>query len=380
MTVRSGKFGWPAGLLRARRPINALLRTRFVSAMCTPHAVDDYLELLDPAWSLHMVRARIVAIEAESDHATSLWLMPNENWRGFRAGQYVAISVHVDGVRYTRCFSISSAPEDGLPLRITLKALAGGRVGNWAARAARPGDVVDLSKALGDFVLPAPVPGKLLFISGGSGITPIVSMVRHLLARGHDGEIVCLHYARHECTLGAELTALACRHERLRFVLVLTGRPATAAPQLQGHLSVEHLEAVAPHWADCELFVCGPASLRAAVAQLASERGVEHRLHVERFVSPGQLAAAATPLRCRLTFAKSGRVIDGSTGAPLLEQAERAGLQPAHGCRIGICRSCVCRKISGVVRNELTGQLSTEAEEDIQLCVSTPRSNVTLNL
>lgn len=374
-----GKFSWPVASMRARVPINSLLRTRLVSAMCTPHSADDYLELFDSAWSLRVVRARVANVQAEADHATSLWLLPNENWRGFRAGQYVALAVHVDGVRYTRCFSISSAPEDGLPLRVTIKALPDGRVGGWAANSVRRGDVVVLSQALGDFTLPSPVPGKLLFVSGGSGITPIASMVRHLLANGYRGDIVSLHYARRECILGDELFALARRHPCFGFVPVLTGSTA-AASRVEGHFSIEHLEAVAGHWTDSELFVCGPAGLHAAVAQVVREHGLLQRLHVERFVNPMQLVPAAEPLRCRLTFARSGRAIDASTRASLLEQAEDAGLQPLHGCRMGICHSCKCRKLSGVVRNELTGLLSTEADEEIQLCVSTPRSDVTLDL
>jgi ferredoxin-NADP reductase len=379
MTTLIGKFSRPV-LMRARAPINALLRTRLVSAMCTPRTPDDYLELFDATWSLHTVRARVIAVEPELDDTTSLWLMPNENWRGFRAGQYVALSVAVDRVRYTRCFSISSAPEDGFPLRVTIKALPGGRVGRWAARSARIGDVVVLSQALGDFTLPSPVPDKLLFVSGGSGITPIASMVRHLLANGYGGDIVWLHYARHECILGSELLALASRHPGLRFVSLLTGSAAAAAPRIEGHFSIEHLEAAARRWTDREIFVCGPAPLQAAVAELVSAHGLFHRLHVERFVSPAQPMPAADPLRCRLTFAKSGRAVDAGTRTSLLEQAEDAGLRPLHGCRMGICHSCKCRKLSGVVRNELTGQISSEADEEIQLCVSTPRSDVILDL
>lgn len=370
----------PRTLVHARKLFNALLRTRTVATMCSPHDVDDYLQLVDRTWSVREVRARIVAVEPEEGGATSLWLMPNENWRGFRAGQYVAMSVAIDGVRYRRCFSISSSPEDGLPLRITIKTLPGGRVGCWAARAATPGDVVGLSQALGDFVLPTPAPPRLLFISGGSGITPVVSITRHLVATGYGGEIVCLHYARHACTLGAEMAALAERAPAIRFVAVIDGRAVCERARLVGRLSSDHLARVAPSWDECELFVCGPAPLREAVGQLVHERGLGHRLHEERFVSPVHVPAATPQLSCRLTFVRSGREISGNAAASLLEQAEGAGLRPAHGCRMGICHSCRCRKVSGVVRNELTGALSTEADDEIQLCVSTPRSDVALEL
>jgi ferredoxin-NADP reductase len=267
-----------------------------------------------------------------------------------------------------------------VPLRITIKALPDGRVGRWAAELAKPGAVVGLSQALGDFVLPTPAPAKLLFVSGGSGITPIASMVRHLLASGYGGSVVCLHYARRDCILGAEMAALAKQHPALRFVPVFTRRATAEASSLAGHFCREHLARIAPDWAEHEIFVCGPAALQAAVARLVRESGTERTLHVERFVSPLQLPAPATPLTCRLVFTRSGREIAGNAGASLLEQAEGAGLKPVHGCRMGICHSCKCRKLSGVVRNELTGAWSTEPDDEIQLCVSTPRSDVSLDL
>lgn len=363
-----------------RRRLNALLRSGVVSALCTPHEVDDYLALLDATWSVREVRARIVSVQQEAGGAVSLWLRPNENWGGFRAGQYLSLSVCIDGVRYRRCFSISSSPEDGVPLRITIKVLPGGRIGGWAVLAAKRGDVVGLSQAIGDFVLPVPTPPRLLFISGGSGITPIVSMVRHLIATGYPGQIACLHYARHEAVLGAEMTELAERSPACRFVTVHTGRRERSHSALGGHFSIDHLARVAPNWTESELFVCGPASLQAAVEQLVQERGLAGQLHVERFASPVHKPAQAAPARCRLNFARSGRDVAGSTSVSLLEQAEAAGLRPLHGCRMGICRTCTCKKLSGVVRNELTGALSTEPDEEIQLCVSTPRSDVTLEL
>lgn len=366
-------------LTRARRPLNALLRTRLVDALCAPRDIDDYLALFDTTWSVSEVRARVVGVRPEAGGATTLLLRPNENWRGFRAGQYVDVTVEIGGVRHSRCFSLSSAPEDGRLLRITIRSLPGGRVAEWAAQRARPGGWVGLSQALGEFVLPQPCPGQLLFIAGGSGITPIASIVRHLVARGHEGAMAVLHYTRREPILGAELAALARRHPQLRFQPVITDR-APAEPAFGGHLSIAHLESIAPGWAERETFVCGPAPLRAAVRELFEQRGAAQRLHVERFVSPVRPQAVRDGAPCRITFAKSGRAILGRTSASLLEQAEGAGLRPAYGCRMGICHSCTCKKLSGVVRNELTGVTSSEPDEEIQLCVSTPRSDIALEL
>lgn len=371
---------WRGARSGIRKHLNGLLRAPLVSLTCTPRSIDDYLELFDAAWSVREVRARIVRIDEEAGGAISVWLSPNENWRSFRPGQYVRLGVHIRGVRHARCFSLSSAPRDR-SLRLTMKMLPDGRVCAWAARQAEVGDVVELSQALGDFVLPDPLPQKLLFISGGSGITPIMSMLQHLFDSGYAGEVTCLHYARHEIIFGAELAELARLHERFRYVPHLTQLANGAGTATAEHFSRAQLEAHVPSWADCETYVCGPASLEAAVSELYRARGFAERLHVERFVAARpQPISTGEPLSCRLVFEKSGRVAAGHGGASLLEQAERAGLRPNHGCRMGICHTCKCRKVSGVVRNELTGALSSEPDEEIQLCVSTPRSDVTLDL
>ncbi len=376
---RIDPFTMVSTFARARRPLNAALRTPLIAALCAPRDIDDYLALFDATWSVREVRARVVGVRPETGGATTLLLLPNENWRGFRAGQFVNLTVEIGGVRHMRCFSLSSAPEDGLPLRITIRSLAGGRVARWAAECARPGQSVALSQALGDFVLPQPCPAQLLFVAGGSGITPIASIVRHLLARGHVGELAVLHYAPREPILGAEFTALARRCPQLRFQPVLTG-VAPADPSFEGRLSTAHLDRIAPDWADRETFVCGPPPLRDAVSKLFEQRGAIQRLHVERFVGPVRSQAVSSGAPCRITFAKSGGAVQGRASVSLLEQAESAGLRPPHGCRMGICHSCTCKKLSGVVRNELTGALSGEPDEEIQLCISSPRSDVTLDL
>jgi ferredoxin-NADP reductase len=363
----------------ARRPIEWVLRSRLVSSLTSPRSVDDYLQLVDPSWSVREVRARVVGVHREADEATSLFLKPNGNWRGFRAGQFVPLSVVIGGVRHTRCYSLSSAPEEGVPLRLTIKAMAGGRISGWARSGARVGDVVGLGQAGGDFVLPDPVPRRLLFVSGGSGMTPLVSIARHLAAVGYDGSIAWMHYARREVLFADALARLAKERLAMRFSAFLSRAhgPAAAPPRL----SAEQLDAFDPDWTSCEAFVCGPEALNQTATHLWRSRGLGGRLHVERF----SLAPKAPPARDagashRLVFARSRREAEARSGVSLLAQAEAAGLSPRHGCRMGICHACLCRKVSGTVRNELTGESSGGEDGVIQLCVSTPLSDVTLDL
>lgn len=347
--------------------------------LAAPSGIDGYIQLVDPVWASAHVRARVVNVARETGDTVSLWLEPNRNWRGFHAGQFVQLSVRIAGVRHTRSFSLSAAPTEGL-LRITIKTFPGGRVSHWAKHDARIGDLVELSQAMGDFVLPTPAPQQLLFISAGSGITPLMAISEQLLASGYTGDLRFLHYARDEVIFADRLAALAQRHPNFRLALRLDlARSALPRPRFgQGQL-----ERVAPNWMQSETFLCGPSSLERAALALWDAHGVASRLRVERFRLPDLLrrnAEARSGGRHRLHFARSGVQFEASSGASLLEQAEGAGLRPAHGCRMGICHTCKSKKLSGSVRNLLTDQVSNDAEETIQLCISTPVSDVVLDL
>jgi ferredoxin-NADP reductase len=310
----------------------------------------------------------------------SLFLRPNELWLGFRAGQHVQLSASSAGIQVTRCFSLSSAPEDDGPVRVTIRLAPKGAISQWVRNEARVGSVVSLSQAMGSFVLPDPVPPRLLFLSGGSGITPVLSMVRHLVATGYAGQIAWLHYARREVILGSEQTSLAARCSRLQFKTHITDDLRSQ----RARFSREQLETFVPSWTDSDSFLCGPPSLTEPVVALWTAAGLQNRLRTELFTLPPRgprlTRDSNDPTRHSLFFARSGRTIEGQPGASLLEQAEGAGLNPPYGCRRGICRTCTCRKLSGIVLNERTGAVSREPTENIQLCVSAPRSDVSLDL
>jgi ferredoxin-NADP reductase len=236
--------------------------------------------------------------------------------------------------------------------------------------------IVGLAQAEGDFVLGDPRPERVLLISGGSGITPVMAMLRTLCDEGFPGEIGFLNYARSfELALyGAELDQLAERHGGLRVARSFTrgrGLPLT------GRFSREHLRAVASDHSDAATFVCGPPALIDSVRVLWAEDGLPEPI-VESFTPPA-IAFDTDGAVGAVSFAASGRETPNS-GLPLLEQAEDAGLAPEHGCRMGICNTCSCRKLSGAVRNVVTGEVSTAREEQIRICVSVPVGDVALDL
>lgn len=337
--------------------------TSLADRLLTPHGIDRYLELVDPLLVRSEIRARVTRVEHQTRDTVTLTLALSRAWRGFTAGQYVRVSVDIDGVRRTRCYSpTTSQHREDRTIELTVKADPDGLVSRHLHQHAQPGMVLGISQPDGDFTLPEPRPDTLLFVSGGSGITPVLSMLRTLRDEGYAGRAVFLHYADTEAdvlyrdTLAAESAAIYYTAE-------------------QGLFTPDHLDAAAPWWREAETYLCGPPGLMRAVRDAFADAGVGEHLHTEDFTPPA-LGSGETGGTVRFTH--SGQQTSNS-GRPLVEQAEAAGLRPEHGCRMGICFSCTQVKTSGCVRNALTGELSAEEDEEIQLCISVPVGDVDIN-
>ena len=353
-----------------------LLRSRAVAALASPHGVDRYLELVNPMWAAHEVRARLVDLRREVDvpgepAVATLTFQPTSTWRGHRPGQYVQLSVDLPGARrVTRCFTLSSAgSRPGERFTITLRANPDGEVSRFLAEA-QPGQLVHLSQAEGDFVLPDRVPEHVLFITGGSGITPAMAMLRSLMLRTHRGRVTFLHYARsteHQI-FADELDQIRMAGYGVDVHLVHTGAGGR-------YFSALELERILPGFRDVDTWLCGPTRLVEAVQAAYRDAGAEDRLRVEYFQPPRSSGTAGG----RLDFDRSGVSADND-GASILEQAEAAGLAPTFGCRMGICFSCTATKRSGTVRNILTGETSSRLDEDIRICVSTPEGDCSVDI
>jgi ferredoxin-NADP reductase len=237
--------------------------------------------------------------------------------------------------------------------------------------------VVALSAAAGDFTLPDERPDRLLFISGGSGITPVMAMLRTLVDEGHAGEVTFLHYAHTagDVIFASELAEIATAHPNVRMQVVTT-QEADGTSEPQGRFTPAHLAPLGD-LSDVEVYACGPVGLVDTVLDHWDDAGLTERLHVERFVLVAASAVGSTAGSIR--FAVSDRTIQND-GRTLLVQAEDAGLRPANGCRMGICHTCTRRKVSGTVQDVRTGALSTSGGETVQLCVTTPVSDVVVDL
>jgi ferredoxin-NADP reductase len=363
-----------------QRITRRVLGSKLADALTTPHGVDRYVELVRPAFSLHDVRAEVVAVRRATARSVTLALRPNDNWEGFRAGQFVRLSTEVDGVRHTRCYSPASSAHVNDLIELTAHAQPDGVVSPFLRAGAQPGMVVSLSQAEGDFVLPDERPEQLLLISGGSGITPVMSMLRTLCHEGYRGRVTFLHYARdeHDVAYRRQLAELAAGHTNVRLLHGYSRQPG--AGELDGRFERGHLRTVGVDPAQALTFACGPTGLLDAVRTTWAQDGLEERLHVEQFTAPAPAVVDdGKHVAGSLRFARSGVEATG-TAAPLLKQAEAAGLTPKSGCRMGICHTCTCRKLEGAVRDLRTGEVSTAPDELIQICVNAPVGDVTLDI
>jgi stearoyl-CoA 9-desaturase NADPH oxidoreductase len=363
--------------IRPRTVGRSLLHSGLANALAYPHGVDRYVELVRPLLLARDVRAEVSAVRWQTPKSVTLTLRANDNWRGFRAGQFVALSAEVNGVRLTRPYSPANsehAPRNELEL--TVSTHPQGRVSRHLREHARPGLIVGLTQAEGDFVLGDPRPERVLLISGGSGITPVMAMLRTLCDEGFAGEIGFLNYSRsrHAALYDRELAALASRHARLRLA---RGFTRARGSQLAGRFSREHLPAVISDHTAATTFVCGPPALIDSVRSVWAQDCLPEPA-LETFTAP-TIALDTEGATGAVRFTASGHEVANS-GLPLLEQAEDAGLAPEHGCRMGICNSCSARKTAGTVRNVISGALSSAEEEQIRICVSVPVGDVAVEI
>ncbi|KRC52873.1 stearoyl-CoA 9-desaturase [Nocardioides sp. Root79] len=346
-----------------------------LDAAVTPLSVDDLLDHFAPLRPAATgLQGRIVAVDAETADAATIVIKPGRDWAGHIPGQYVRVGVDVDGVRLWRTYSLTHGPRRDGRISITVKAIPGGAVSQHLVRTAKVGQMVQLAQAEGDFVLTPPANGakhKLLLVTAGSGITPVIGMLRNLYSRNEDEaraayDIVLVHSAmkRDEVIFGPELRAHADAG-RLRLVERHT--------DTDGLLTMSDLEAEVPDLAERTAYACGPAGLLDTLEAFYDERRLT--LHTERF-RPTVVATGAEGGTISFT-GPSGTTVEVDGATPILDAAESAGVLMPSGCRIGICMGCVLPMKSGAVRDLRNGELTVavpgETHPDgvpIQTCIS----------
>lgn len=347
----------------------------WAARLTTPLLPDDYLQLVNPLWSTRELRGRVERVVRQTNDAATLVLRPGWGWTfDHQPGQYLGIGVQIEGRWHWRSYSLTSpASGSGDLLEITVKAMPDGFISSHLVDGLEPGTVVRLAAPQGNFVLPDPAPASVLFLAAGSGVTPILSMLRTLDRRSDaDGatlpDIVLVQSApdADRMLFRDELRSLAERHPTIQLVLRFTGE--------QGRLSLDdpsELDEVCPDWRDRAVWACGPEAMLDAAEALWKREGLDDQLRLERFSATLTGGGEAGDVR----FAKSGTTVAVDGATTLLEAGERAGNVMPAGCRMGICHTCMVPLVSGTVRdlrtgNELSSSGKTANDVQVQTCVS----------
>ena len=343
---------------------------RVAEAAVTPLELDDVLDVFHPLRSGAPLRGRVVEVRAETADSATLVIKPGKDWDGHVPGQYVRVGVEVDGVRLWRTYSLTHGPRRDGCISITVKAIPGGVVSNHLVRRTRAGTMLQLAQAQGEFVLPDPLPAKLLLVTAGSGITPVIGMLRNLFSRSTapatDITLVHVNTDESSAIFRDELRAHgAAGHLRL----------VERYDDRDGLLDVAHpergLAAIVPDLDERLAYACGPAGLLDALEAHHEARGL--LLATERFrpVVLGDAGEGGT-----LTFT-SGAVVDADGTTPILDAGESAGVLMPSGCRIGVCFGCVLHLKEGAVRDLRDGAITVAVPGEtgpegvaIQTCIN----------
>jgi stearoyl-CoA 9-desaturase NADPH oxidoreductase len=340
----------------------------------TPLLPDDYLGLLNPLWSARELRGEIVEVHKETEDTATVTIKPGWGFSGdYQPGQYVGIGLRIGGRFHWRSYSLTSIPQrDKKLITITVKATPEGFLSTHLVNGVKPGTIVRLASAKGDFALPDPPPAKMLLVTAGSGITPVMAMLRSMAQRGHQSDVVHIHSApsAQDVIFHDELQELDRGESTYELLLQLTGE--------MGHLDFEQeLDKLVPDWKDRPTWACGPPAMLDTLEKVWADAGVpDDQLHMERFVIARTDKGGEGGT---VTFAISDKTIEVDGATSLLEAGEKVGIQMPFGCRMGICQTCVLPLESGNVRDFRSGKEHGEGDR-IQTCISAASGDCTINI
>ena len=318
------------------------------------------------------MRGRVLEVRPETRDSATLVIRPARGFSfDYQPGQYIGIGVPVDGRWRWRSYSLTSAPHaDARTVTITVKAMPEGLLSGHLVDGLRSGTVLRLAAPSGNFVMGDPAPASVLFLTAGSGITPVMSMLRTLKRRDQVHDIVHLHSVptAADVMFATELARLGRSHRGYRLQV--------RATRAQGRFDLSRIDELVPDWRQRQTWACGPAGLLEDAEEVWAAAGLEDRLHLERFAAA---RTAASGQGGTVTFARSGRSGFADAATSLLEAGEKAGVHLPFGCRMGICHTCMVELVEGRVRDLRTGG-EFEGGSRVQTCVSAAEGDCVLDI
>lgn len=363
--------------------------------MSTSLHAPDFAAPASPPWSSDRDETlRCVQVRQET-HDVKTFVLAAEGPRSFRylPGQFITLELDIAGSKINRCYTLSSTPTRPDLVSITVKRVPGGTVSNWLHDNLRAGMTLGVIGPSGEFSCFKAPAQRYLFLSGGSGITPLMSMTRALHDLGSDADIVFAHCARSpaDVLFPEELTLMARNMAQLRLATVCEQHtPGSAYAGHIGRMDAARLAHIAPDFLQRDVYTCGPAPFMAAVRQLLAAAGYDMRRYREESFSfadqaqpetqaqaPADSAAATHSIQLQ----KMGQSFSCRADQTILQAATAAGLRLPSSCSSGICGTCKTKKISGQVEMKHAGGIRPREIDQgwILPCCSKPVSDVALD-
>jgi 3-phenylpropionate/trans-cinnamate dioxygenase ferredoxin reductase subunit len=338
-------------------------------------------------------------VRQETHDVKSFFLRsPQGRTFSFEPGQFVTLELDIDGEAVNRCYTVSSSPARPHTISITVKRVPGGKVSNWLHDNLMPGASIRVLGPAGEFTCARHAAPKYLFLSAGSGITPLMSMSRAYHDLAEDRDIVFVHSARtpDDVIFARELELIAASHTSFRTSYVCERVGArTHWAGVTGFLTLPLLKLIAPDFMEREIFTCGPAPYMKAVRDLLDEAGFARERYHEESFSFETLAAHDAPLSVpeektaasnetstfKVTFARSQREIACGSNQLVLAAAREAGVRLPSSCAQGMCGTCKVKLVSGAVEMKHNGGIRQREIDQgmVLLCCSTPRSDLVVD-
>lgn len=329
---------------------------------------------------------RCTAVTQESNDVRTFHLRAAEDgsFPEYLAGQFATLELDIDGQHVRRCYTISSTPVDeGSPeITFTVKAKSGGQVSPWLHDNLVPGQTVRVLPPAGRFCINSIEPRKYVFVAGGVGITPLLSMARWLVRKNAPIDLIFIQCARyaHDLLFVDELRRMTDDYQGFRLVL----QPSSSEnwEGTSGRLTQSRLLELVPDLSERHVYCCGPEGFMQHVQSLALQSGVPATSYFEESFELGALGSSDSPLeQVQVRFARSGCTVDSNGSQTLLEAARSAGINVPYSCEAGICGSCKVKVLSGEVDHQHQGGIEDYeiAEGWILSCCSRPLTTVDLD-
>ncbi len=338
--------------------------------------LEPVVEMFKLNTSFLYTMAKIVDIKQERDDVVSLVLKPGRRWKGFKAGQHVQLGIEINGSLHQRTFSISSNEqlyaEKGL-IRVSIQKQEQGKVTSYIFDKLKLNSYLRISAATGVFTMENNLENPLLFIAGGVGITPILSMLSSI--QNINQKLTLMYYASQEKPhlFLNDLVVLTSKNINLKIQIIDT--------TMQGYFSVEHLIEFCPDFKEREILLCGSKAMDIHVKRVLNKVGfIEDNILTESFTAPMFSMNESEVINVTIALSKAYKLFNVKNNKTILELLESQNQQPKHGCRKGMCNQCACKKKTGMVYNVLTKKLSDSGEEFIRICSTIPVGDLVLDL